>query len=120
MPDNDDIWIDADYLGDASFPVASFATAGKADILAAGSALASDSSTGGSTTAFKMQVSFTPQMKGPINIVVKAAPASSTFYIDPKPEISGVAISKSAILAPGVYANELFAGVPRSRLQLGH
>lgn len=111
VPNNDDIWIEAEYLGSALTPLGSFINDTKADNLAAGSALASDSSAwGGSTTAFKMTATFTPGMKGPINIVVKAAKASTTFYIDPKPEISGVTVSKSAILAPGVYANELSSG----------
>lgn len=89
VPNNDDIWIAAEYLGDSGTPQGSFIASTKADNLASGSALSSDSSTwGGSTTAFKMSVTFTPQMKGPINLVVKAAKASSTFYIDPKPVIS--------------------------------
>jgi hypothetical protein len=49
-------------------------------------------------------------MAGPINITVKVAKASSTYYIDPKPSISGVTVSKSEILAPGVYANERSTG----------
>lgn len=111
VPNNDDIWIEAEYLGSSSTPQASFATSTKANNLAAGSAIASDSSTwGGSTTKFAMSVTFTPGMKGPINIVVKAAKASSTFYIDPRPAISGITVSKSEILAPGVYANELSPG----------
>jgi hypothetical protein len=50
---------------------------------------------------------FTPGMKGPINIVIKAAKVSTTYYVDPKPSITNVSVSKSAVLAPGVYANEL-------------
>lgn len=112
VPNNDDIWIEAEYLGSSGTPLGSFANSTKSDNLAANAAIASDSSTwGGSTTKFAMGVSFTPQMKGPINIVVKAAKASSTFYVDPRPAISGVTVSKSEILAPGVYANELAAGL---------
>ncbi len=89
VPNNDDIWVEAEYLGASGNPQGSFITNSKADNLAAGSASSSDSSTwGGSTTKFKMAVTFTPQMKGPINIVVKAAKASSTFYIDPKPVLT--------------------------------
>jgi hypothetical protein len=32
-----------------------------------------------------MLATFTPQEKGPLTIYVRAAKASSTFYIDPKP-----------------------------------
>lgn len=111
VPNSDDIWIEAEYPGASGNPQGSFITSSKADNLATGSALTSDSSTwGGSTTKFKMSVTFTPQMKGPINLTVKAAKASTTFYFDPKPEISGVTVSKSMILAPGVYASELSSG----------
>jgi hypothetical protein len=89
VPNNDEIWIEVQYPGDASYPKGSVISSTKADGLAAGSAVTSDGSTwGGSTTAFKMAVTFTPQMKGPFNIVVKAAKVSSTFYIDPKPVVT--------------------------------
>lgn len=89
VPNNDDIWIEAEYLGSSGNPLGSFVSSGKADGLASNAVLASDSSTwGGSTTAFKMQVTFTPQQKGLVYITVKAAKASSTFYIDPKIELS--------------------------------
>ncbi len=124
VPNNDDIWMDVVYLGASGSPLGSFATTTKADNLASGSALTSDSSTwGGSTTAFKMSATFTPGMKGPITIYVRAAKASTTFYIDPRPEISGVTVSKSFIQGPGVYVNELSAGgstgVSRARAWMG-
>jgi hypothetical protein len=85
VPNNDDIWIEAEYLGASGSPLASFANDSKADPLAAAAGHTSSSETwGGSTTAFKMAVSFTPQQKGWVTIRVKAAKASSTFYIDPK------------------------------------
>jgi hypothetical protein len=84
VPNNDDIWIEVDYPGSSTSPLGSFANDTKSSVLATNAALSSDGSTwGGSTTAFKMSVSITPQMKGPFNIVVKAAKPSSTFYIDP-------------------------------------
>lgn len=111
VPNNDDIWMLVEYLGSNSSPLGSFATTTKASNLATGSAHTSDSSTwGGSTTPFKMSATFTPQQKGPFTITIKAAKISSTFYIDPKPEISGVTVSKSEVLAPGVYTNELSSG----------
>lgn len=89
VPNNDDIWIDVGYLGSSGDPQASLATSNKADALAAGSAVStSAASWGGSTTAFKLTATFTPQQKGPLVIRVKAAKASTTFYIDPKAAIS--------------------------------
>lgn len=89
VPNNDDIWIDVEYLGNASYPIRSVATSAKANSLASSSALSSDSSTwGGSTTKFKMAVTFTAQLAGYVRVYVKAAAASSTFYIDPKPVLT--------------------------------
>lgn len=89
VPNNDDIWMDVEYLGSALTPQGSFATSTKADNLATASALTTDTSTwGGSTTKFKMTATFTPAQKGAIYIYIKAAAASSTFYIDPKPVLS--------------------------------
>lgn len=39
LPNNDDIWIDVEYLGSSATPLGSFGTSSKADNLAAGSAL---------------------------------------------------------------------------------
>lgn len=89
VPNNDDIWVEAEYLGSSGSPLGSFISSGKADGLASNVALSSDASSwGGSTTAFKTTVTFTPQQKGLIYLTVKAAKASSTFYIDPKIELS--------------------------------
>lgn len=85
VPNNDDIWLEVEYLGSSGSPLASFVNNGKADSLASNAALTSSAATwGGSTTAFKMAVTFTPQQKGYIFARIKAAKASSTFYIDPK------------------------------------
>lgn len=84
VPNNDDIWMEVEYLGSTLTPQASFANNTKANNLATGSALPSDSSTwGGSTTKFKMAVTFTPQMKGYIYVRVYVAAVSQTFYVDP-------------------------------------
>ena len=89
VPNNDDIWFVVEYLGSTGAPLASFATTTKSNNLATGTALASDTSTwGGSTTKFKMAVTFTPQLTGYLRVYVKAAKASSTFYIDPLPVLS--------------------------------
>lgn len=89
VPNDDEIWVEVQYLGDASSPQGSFVNDGKADPLATAAGQASSSETwGGSTTKFKLGVSFTPQQKGWIFARVKAAKASSTFYIDPKVTLS--------------------------------
>jgi hypothetical protein len=85
VPNDDDVWLDVEYLGDASSPQGSFVNDGKADLLTTAAAQTSSSETwGGSTTKFKLNVTFTPQQKGWIYARVKCAKASSTFYIDPK------------------------------------
>lgn len=127
-PTNNDIWFEAQYMSSASYPLMAKASCGIADDFATPTNHSSDGSTwGGGTTPFKMSLTFTPQMKGPIILLIKAArPSFSSYYIDPEPEISGVTVSKSFMLPPGVYANELqsggsgVAGYPASRLQLGH
>lgn len=89
VPNNDDIYIDVEYLGTSGFPIASKASSTKATGFVAGTPLPAGSGTwGGSTTKFKMSVTITPQEKGPFTIYVKAAKPSSTFYVDPKPVIT--------------------------------
>lgn len=114
VPNNDDIWFDAVYPGSTLTPQASFATCGRATVLTAATALSADGSTWASSpgTAFKMSVTFTPQMKGPIELIIKVGRnGTNTFYVDPKPIISGLAISKSEIVGPGVFVNELSTGI---------
>lgn len=85
VPTDADIWMELNYLGDASFPLGSFASEGPASILTAGVAQEAGSGTwGGSTTKFKMSKQITPQQKGLIVARVMAAKASDTFYVDPK------------------------------------
>jgi hypothetical protein len=84
VPNDDDIWVEVEYLGDASSPQGSFVNDGKADLLAAAAGQASSSETwGGSTTKFKLNVTFTPQLKGWLYCRVKVGKASTTVYIDP-------------------------------------
>jgi hypothetical protein len=84
VPNDDDIWLDVEYLGDASSPQGSFVNDGKADLLATAAGQTSSSETwGGSTTKFKLVVAFTPQMKGWCYCRVKVGRASTTMYIDP-------------------------------------
>jgi hypothetical protein len=84
VPNDDDIWLEVEYLGDASSPQGSFANDGKADLLATAAGQTSSSATwGGSTTKFKLAVTFTAAQKGWIYARVKCAKASSVFYLDP-------------------------------------
>jgi hypothetical protein len=86
VPDNNDIWIEVEYLGDASSPQGSFVSSGVATILTTASSYASSSETwGGSTTKFAMSATTgTIQQKGPITVRIFAALPSSTFYVCPK------------------------------------
>ena len=87
---NAEVWADVEYLGDASFPIASFATSGLADILATPVNLTT-STVGWTTTGLAspvkqtVAVTFTPQMKGFFRIVFKVARPSKTVYINPRP-----------------------------------
>jgi hypothetical protein len=84
VPLDNDIWVDVEYLGDASSPQGSFVNDGTPDLLTTPANQTSSSATwGGSTTKFKLNVSFTAQQKGWIYARVKCAKASTTFYIDP-------------------------------------
>ena len=84
VPLDSEIWVDVEYLGDASSPQGSFVNDGAADLLTAGANQTSSSATwGGSTTKFKLNVTFTAQQRGWIYCRVKVAKASTTMYIDP-------------------------------------
>ena len=84
VPNDDEIWLEVEYLGDNSSPQGSFVNDGKANLLATAAAQTSSSETwGGSTTKFKLAVTFTPQQPGWIYARVKVGRASSTFYVDP-------------------------------------
>lgn len=89
VPNDEDIWVEVEYLGASGSPLGSFVNDSKATILTATAGQTSSSETwGGSTTKFKLSVSFTPQQAGWIQATVKCAKASSTFYIDPKITLS--------------------------------
>lgn len=89
VPNNDDIWIEAVYLSSTSTPISSRVSGGKASILSSSAALAASSETwGGSTTKFKMSVTFTPQQVGPVDVYIRVGDASATYYVDPKPVLS--------------------------------
>ncbi len=87
VPNNDDIWLEVEYMGSSATPQGTFSINTKANYLATGTAQSSSTSTwGGSTTPFKMTASIVPLLKGPLNIMIKVAKPSSTFYINPVAE----------------------------------
>jgi hypothetical protein len=89
VPTNADIWMDVEYLGTSGFPLGLFASSAPTNQLASGTNLSAGSGIwGGSTTKFKLEKTITPQAKGPITVYLKAALASSTFFIDPKITVS--------------------------------
>jgi len=97
LPKNDEIWMDVQYLGSSGSPVASFKTTCKSHPLAANAAVSSDGSTwnGGGSGAgwspFKLVATLTspqPQMKGYVYASIRAAKASTIYYIDPQVTLS--------------------------------
>ena len=90
---NDECWLEVQYLGTSGFPLGTFADDCKADLLATAAAQTSSSetwTTTGLTTPVKqkLSVTFTPQEKGPISVRVMLAKASKTLYVCPKVTIS--------------------------------
>jgi hypothetical protein len=97
VPNNDDIWIEVEYLGSSATPLGTTVTTTKSNVLAANAAVASDGSSwnGGGSGAgwspFKLVATLSspqPGMAGYIDVRVCAAKASTTFYLDPKIELS--------------------------------
>jgi len=86
---DDEIWVEAQYLGTSGVPLGVFANDAKANILATAANQTTSSetwTTTGLTTPVKqkLSVTFTPQEQGYIHAVVKLAKASTTVYVDPK------------------------------------
>lgn len=87
-----DVWVEAQYLGSSSYPLASMASSGVATQLTAGSALAASTSTWtttglGTPKPQKLSVTFTAQTKGYVRLFVRVAKASTTMWIDPYPTV---------------------------------
>lgn len=88
-----EIWVEVEYLGSSATPVATLITDANATVLTTAANQSSDSeawtTTGLSTPLkLKLDVTFTPQMAGPIRWKVKVAKASTTVYIDPNVDIT--------------------------------
>jgi hypothetical protein len=97
LPNNDDIWLEVEYLGSSASPLGTIVTTTKANVLAANAAVASDGSTwnGGGSGAgwspFKLVATLSspqPGMAGYLHARVRAAKPSSTYYIDPQITLS--------------------------------
>jgi hypothetical protein len=89
VPNNTDIWMDIEYLGDASTPRGHRVTTGRATPLTSSSNYsASLEAWGGAGTEFYMTAPFTPAQKGPVTIRIYVGKASETFYICPKASIA--------------------------------
>lgn len=90
LPNNDQIWCTAEYLGTAGNPLGVFATATKANNLASGTALNSNTSTWGGSwssstwTSFSITISFSPTEAGLLYVYPYVADPSTTFYLDPQ------------------------------------
>lgn len=83
-----DIWVEFEYLGNASYPLASVASTAPATPLTAAANLPTSSVTwnGGLGSAVKqyMQATFTPEIEGYVRATVYVARASTTLYINPQ------------------------------------
>lgn len=82
---NSDVWVDAEYLGNASYPISSLASSAPATLLTAGSSLAAGTwATSGLGNNYKLALpSFTTNLAGYVRFTVKVAKASLTLNIDP-------------------------------------
>lgn len=97
LPSNDDIWLEVEYLGNASFPMGSIVNTTKISTLAANAAVASDGSTwnGGGSGAgwspFKLSAVLSspqPGLAGILEARVRVGKPSITYYIDPSVALS--------------------------------
>lgn len=89
-----EIWLEVEYLGSSGSPVTTLITDANATVLTTAANQTSDSSEAWTTTGLttpvkqKLEVTFTPQMAGPIRWRVKVAKASTTVYVCPKADLS--------------------------------
>ena len=90
---DDEVWLEVQYLGTSGFPLGLSVDDGPSDILATPADQATSSATWTTTgmanpNKQKLSVTFTPQEKGPIYAVVHLAKSSYTLYVDPKITVS--------------------------------
>lgn len=83
---DDEIWIEVEYLGTSGYPMTSIASDRKANMLSSAAAQTTSGATWSNmTTPTKQQLSvtFTPQEKGLFAARVMLAKSSTTVYVDP-------------------------------------
>lgn len=91
---NSDIWVDVEYLGNASYPLSSLVTSGNSNQLPQGSsptslATGATWATGGAGTNYTLAIpSFTTGLAGYVRLKVRVGKPSLTIYIDPKATIA--------------------------------
>jgi hypothetical protein len=97
VPNNDDIWMEVEYLGSSSFPQGTIVNTTKSNLFAANAAVAADGSawngggSGAGWSPFKLVATLSapqPGMAGYLYARVRAAKPSATFYIDPQVTLS--------------------------------
>jgi hypothetical protein len=99
VPNNDELWFDAEYLGSATSPKGSYVRGGKSNILAAGSALTADSTSAWDSAA-TARANTTAYVIG--NAIKTASNAGRVFFCT----IAGT----SAGSEPGGYATAVDGG----------
>lgn len=88
-----EIWLELTYLGTSGYPLATFVTDEKADVLATAANQASSGATWTTTSMSNpneqsLSVTFTPQEAGFIQARVILCKASTTLYVDPVLQVS--------------------------------
>jgi len=86
FPKTDDIWLEAEYLGTIGFPLGVLVTGTKANVLATGTPYSTDGASWGGSPAggtFAMTLALNVSAVGYINLFVKCAKPSTTFWVDP-------------------------------------
>lgn len=90
---NAEVWIEVQYLGNSGFPLSSFITDAKADVLASAADQTASSATWTTTgmanpNEQQLSVTFTPQEAGVAIVTICVARASTTLYADPVAQLS--------------------------------
>lgn len=82
---NADIWMELEYPGNSSFPISSRIDCRVADVIATAANVPTSSASWSGSPSVKqyLQVTFTPQMKGPVKARIYVAKVSATVYVDP-------------------------------------
>ena len=93
LPNNDDVWAEFEFVSSSGALLGTIVTTTKASVLASNAAVASDDQPGGgggsalAGSPFKLTATLSspqPGMAGYIHARIRAAKASTTFYIDRK------------------------------------